>query len=287
LSDTDTNYDDLFANGPAPEGSDEAATPTPEPAAETATEQTQTDTPAQPDANVFPEGEPQHKAFERMREAERKRAEAEAELAARRAIEARDREWQQMLAQQQAQQQPIEKPDPITDPEGFEAYMAQEMERKLAERDAKWEQRFAQQQAAEYERQTQILMQESGAPKETLEAALAFIQEKQPYMVEGLNKAPNPFRALIDHARLIGFTTGSDTSKPSSQPLAQQAAQAAAAGVTPQTTAPRGVGSVAGGTGFGNDALPSVDEFKRLSKADPDRWAATIDEIIANGPSPR
>jgi DNA polymerase III gamma/tau subunit len=287
MSDTETNYDDLFANGPAPEGSEEAATPTPEPAVDTATEQTQPEATTQPDANAFPEGEPQHKAFERLREAERKRAEAEAELRERKAIEARDREWQQMLAQQQAQQQPIEKPDSMLDPEGYEAWMEQQMERKLAERDAKWEQRFAQQQAQEYERQTQILMQESGAPKETLEAALAFIQEKQPYMVEGLNKAPNPFRALLDHAKLIGFTTGSDTSKPSSQPLAQQAAQAAAAGVTPQTTAPRGVGSVAGGTGYGNEAIPSVDEFRRLAKSDPDRWSQTMDEIIANGPSPR
>jgi hypothetical protein len=268
---------DVFGTSPVAEPV-QAETPEPEQQPEVPTTTTATD------ANPFDDGSAQHKAFERLREAERGRAEAEREAAVLRAIQERDQQWQQSM-QQAPQQQREEAPDPIVDPEAYAVWVERQIEARVSAVEQKFEQREQQRQAQEFERQTQALIASTGVPVETLQAALAHVQKAEPWMVAGLNNAPNPFKAVLDHAKRIGFDAPAAPaqSAPSNsipdhirqQVLADEAAKRAAAGLPPQMQTPRGVGGGPSGAGF-RDELPPPSEFGKLSQSEYEAVKAKI-----------
>lgn len=241
-------------------------------------------TPAATDANPFDDGSAQHKAFERLRDAERGRAEAEREAAVLRAIAERDAQWQQSMAQKQPAVKE-DAPDPIIDPEAHAVWIERQIEARVSAVEQKFEQREQQRQAQDFERQTQALIASTGVPVETLQAALAHVQQQEPWMVAGLNNAPNPFKAVLDHAKRIGFDAPAGPAKSNTQSaisdqvrqqvLAEEAARRAAAGLPPQMQTPRGVGSGPTGAGF-SDALPPPSEFSKLSQAEYEAVKAKI-----------
>lgn len=276
---------DVFSNAAAPV---EPAAPVADAATDTQ-ETTEQKPPATAttatDANPFDDGSAQHKAFERLREAERGRAEAEREAAVLRAIQERDQQWQQSMATQQQQQAADPYVDPLEDPEGHAAWVQRQIAGEVAKVEQKFEQREQQRQAQDFERQTQALIASTGVPVETIQAALAHVQQQEPWMVGGLNNAPNPFKAVLEHAKRIGFDAPAGPAKSTAttsipdhirqQVLADEAAKRAAAGLPPQMQTPRGVGSGPTGAGF-SDALPPPSEFSKLSAAEYEAVKAKI-----------
>lgn len=273
---------DVFSNA--------APSPEPAPVAAVAEPVVDPEAPAAPIEPVAPEDPRQANAFAEMRRAMQEKSELAAQLAAANAVAERDRQWQASLQQGQ-QQQRDEKPDMFVDPDAYEAWQARETDRKIAAVEAKFEQREQARVQADQAKWQQDRMTEAGVPVETIHEAVAHIRATQPWMLDGLNRAPNPYKAALDYAQTIGFAGAA--AKPAAPPtpsgisdqvrqqvLAEEAAKRAAAGQPPQIQTPRGVGSVANGAGFADTQPPPAD-YARLAKDDPTAWQELKNKILS------
>lgn len=215
-----------------------------------------------------------------IRDSERAKAEAMAHQAY---IQGQQEALKQLQAQQQ---EAIEPPDMYLDPDGYAKFQRDQIMREVSPA-------LQQSQAQIAALQNELLMAQAGTDRATLEQAYAFVQAHQPWVIAGLNQAPNMFKALIDHANLIGFQgqTQPVAAQPSQpvitdairqQVLAEEAAKRAAAGQQPQLQVPRGVGSTPAGAGHNDLGPPPISQWEAQARSNPRQWEQTREDVLKN-----
>lgn len=243
---------------------------TAQPATEAVTEPAQATAVPEQTEQAHPEAaqpDPQENAFKAIREAERARAQAEADRAYQAGVQAA---YQQLAQQQQQTQSAEEAPDPVIDPAGYAQWMRAEIVRELAPQIQQSSHR-----AAEVAYQQNLHMARALEPRfnEYLQAANE-LAAKYPSLVADIQNSDNPGLRIIEVGKMaLSAKSGSGeiTDEVRQKVLAEEAAKRAANGQLPNVTLPRGVGNTPSGAGM-DESLPPPSEWGRIAAADPARW---------------
>lgn len=212
--------------------------------------------------------DPQENAFKAIREAERARAQAEAERAYQMGQQA-------AYERMQAQAQPVEDdfPDPVIDPAGYARAMRDQIVRELAPHIQQ-----SQQQSASVAYAQNLQMARALEPNfDTYLAAANGLVAKYPSLVNEVQSSDNPGLRIIELGKMalssggVNPADGGISEAVRQKVLADEAAKRAASGQPPNVTLPRGVGQTPSGAGM-SDVTPPPSEWGRIAAANPAEW---------------